>query len=179
VKLTIVVLALFLPALSLAQSPISQYSPTVPVQQLATSRKAERALKKGASLLRKHQLVASVSYFRTAIELDPDCFFAYHELALAHYGLGHVDDTEQEFQKSIEISRAQFAPSLFGLAMILYHRQDYLGAESLIEKGLAVAPSSGIGEYCLGLVQFSLGHIPEAQRSALKALRLDRSQADA
>lgn len=148
------------------------------MQQLATSQKAERALEKGTALLRKRQLTASVSYFKKAIELDPGCYYAYHELALAHYGLGHVEDSEQELQKSIELSRARFAPSLFGLAMILYQRQDYLAAESFIEKGLAVAPSSGVGEYCLGLVQFSLDRIPEAQRSALEALRLDRSQAD-
>lgn len=177
-KSTIIVLALFLPARSLAQSSISPYSPTVSVQQLATSQKTERALEKGAALLRKHQMTASVSYFKKAIELDPGCYFAYYELALAHYGLGHVEDSEQEFQKSIELSRAQFAPSLFGLAMILYRRQDDLAAESLIEKGLVVAPSSGLGEYCLGLVQFSLGRIPEAQRSALEALRHDPSQAD-
>lgn len=177
-KSTIVVLALFLPAPLLAQSPVSQHPPTVSIQELATSQKTERALEKGAALLRRHQLIASVSYFKKAIELDPDCYYAYHELALAHYGLGHVEETEQEFQKSIELSRAQFAPSLFGLAMILYLRQDYVAAESLIEKGLAAAPSSGVGEYCLGLVQFSLDRIAEAQHSALEALRLDRSQAD-
>ena len=47
-------------------------------------------------LLQKHPLTASVSYFKKAIELDPDCYYAYHELALAHYGRGYVKDSGQE-----------------------------------------------------------------------------------
>jgi len=62
--------------------------------------------------------------------------------------------------------------------MILYQRAEFVQAEALAQRGLLVAPSSPIGKYCLGLVQFSLGQIPEAQLSTLDAIRLDPAQAD-
>jgi len=63
--------------------------------------------------------------------------------------------------------------------MIFYRRADFLQAESLIQRGLLVAPDSGVGNNCLGLVQYSLGHISDAERSALVALKLDPSETDA
>jgi len=99
-------------------------------------------------------------------------------VAIAYYHLGDVEDAEQEFRRSIELSRGSFAPSLFGLSMILYQRGEFLEAESLIQKGLLATPSSAIGKYCLGLVQFALGQIPAAEHSALDAIHLDSTQTD-
>lgn len=170
--------SLLFPAFSLAQSSISDYSSAVSVRELAMPPKATRALQKGTALLLKNNPQASIPYFQTAIALAPDSFHAYHNVALAHYRVGDVEDAEQEFRRSIELSRGSFAPSLFGLSMILYQRAEFLEAESLIQKGLLVTPSSAVGKYCLGLVQFSLDQIPEAERSALDAIRIDPAQAD-
>ena len=142
-------------------------------------RKAPRALEKGTALLRKNNPKASISYFQTASALAPDSFYAYHNMALAHYRVGDVEDAEQQFQKSIELSKGSSAPSLFGLSMIFYQRGEFLQAESLIQRGLLVAPSSALGKYCFALVQFSLGQTPGAERSALDAIRLDPALADA
>ena len=176
-KPCVLVIALLFPAFSFAQSPVSQYSSVVSVRELALPPKAARALEKGTALLLKNNPQASVSYFQTAIALAPDSFHAYHNVAIAHYRLGDVEDAEQEFRRSIEVSRGSFAPSLFGLSMILYQRGEFLEAESLTQKGLLAAPSSAIGKYCLGLVQFALGQIPEAEHSALDAIHLDPAQA--
>ena len=165
------------PVFSVAQSLVSQYS-SVSAQQLSMPHKATRALEKGTALLLKNKPQASISYFETAIELAPDSYFAYHNIAIAHYRLGLVEDARREFQKSIELSKGSSAPSLFGLSMILYQRAEFVQAEALAQRGLLVAPSSPIGKYCLGLVQFSLGQIPEAQLSTLDAIRLDPAQAD-
>ena len=173
----VLVIALLFPAFSFAQSPVSQYSSVVSVRELALPPKAARALEKGTALL-KNNPQASVSYFQTAIALAPDSFRAYHNVAIAHYRLGDVEDAEQEFRRSIELSRGSFAPSLFGLSMILYQRGEFLEAESLTQKGLLATPSSAVGKYCLGLVQFALGQVPEAEHSALDAIGLDPAQAD-
>jgi len=151
----------------------------VSVQELAMSRKATRAFEKGTRLLLKGDVAASLPYFRTVIELAPSFYRPYHNLGLALYRLDQLDAAAQDFQKSIQLTKGGFAPSLLGLAMVLYRRADFLQAESLIRRGLLVAPDSAVGKYCLGLVQFSLGHISEAERSALEALRLDPHQADA
>lgn len=173
----VLVIALLFPAFSFAQSPVSQYSSVVSVRELALPPKAARALEKGTALL-KNNPQASVSYFQTAIALAPDSFRAYHNVAIAHYRLGDVEDAEQEFRRSIELSRGSFAPSLFALSMILYQRGEFLEAESLTQKGLLATPSSAVGKYCLGLVQFALGQVPEAEHSALDAIGLDPAQAD-
>lgn len=68
--------ALLIPASSFAQSPASQYSSVVSIQQLAMPRKAARALEKGTALLLKNSPQASISYFQTAIALAPDSFHA-------------------------------------------------------------------------------------------------------
>ena len=173
----VLVIALLFPAFSFAQSPVPQYSSVVSVRELALPPKAARALEKGTALL-KNNPQASVSYFQTAIALAPDSFHAYHNVAIAHYRLGDVEDAEQEFRRSIELSRGSFAPSLFGLSVILYQRGEFLQAELLTQKGLLATPSSAVGKYCLGLVQFALGQIPEAEHSALDAIHLDPAQAD-
>ena len=112
--------------------------------QFAMSPKAARALEKGTVLLLKNNPQASIPYFQTAIALAPDSFHAYHNVAIAHYRVGDVEDAEQEFQKSIELSKGSYAPSLFGLSMILYQRAEFQQAESLIQRGLLVTPSSPV-----------------------------------
>jgi len=141
--------------------------------------KTARAFEKGTRLLVKGDVEASVPYFRAVIEQVPSSYRPYHNLGLALYRLGQFDAAAQSFQKSIDLTNGSFAPSLFGLSMIFYRRADFLQAESLVRRGLLVAPDSGVGNYCLGLVQYSLGHISDAERSALAALKLDPSEADA
>lgn len=168
----------FFSAFCLAQAPVSPYSSTVSVRELALPPKAARALEKGTALLLKNNPRASIPYFQTVIVLAPYSYHAYHNVAIAHYRVGDVEDAEQEFHKSIEVSRGSFAPSLFGLSMILYQRAEFLEAESFVQKGLLVTPSSAVGKYCLGLVQFALGQMPEAEHSVLDAIRLDPAEAD-
>jgi len=153
---------------------------TVSVSELAMPHKAVDAFNKGVQLLVKGDPQGSLAYFQKVIELAPDASYRpYHNLGLAYYRLGHFDAAEENFQKSIDVSKGAFAPSMFGLSMILYRRNDLRHAQALIERGLLLAPGSGLGKYCLGLIQFSLGRLSDAERSALDALRLDAAQTDA
>jgi tetratricopeptide (TPR) repeat protein len=160
-------------------SPNPRNDSVVSVQELAMPDKVERVFQKGTQLLLKGDVEASLPYFRKAIEEAPSYFRSYHNLGLALYRLGQLDAAEREFQEAIDLSKGGFAPSLFGLSMVLYQRAELRQAESLLQKGLQLAPGSGVGKYCLGLVQYSLGRIPDAERSARDALRLDAGEADA
>lgn len=162
-----------------AIAPTPRNNSVVSVQELAIPRKAEQDFAKGTQLLLKGDLEASLPYFREVIEQAPDSYRPYHNLGLALFRLGQLDAAAENFQKSIDLTNGGFAPSIFGLSMILYQRADYTQAEFLVQKGLLVTPYSAVGRYCLGLVQFSLGRIPESERSTLDALRLDPRQADA
>jgi tetratricopeptide (TPR) repeat protein len=152
---------------TLAQSPHNDA--VVSVQDLALSGKAVTAFMKGTELLTKGDAAGSVEHFLKAIELAPSSYRPYHNLALAQFRLGQLDAAADDFQKSIDLTKGAFAPSLFGLSMILYKRAEFLNARLLIDRGLAADPASAVGKYCLALVQYSLGQIPEAERSALDA----------
>jgi tetratricopeptide (TPR) repeat protein len=163
----------------LASPPTPRNDSVVSVQELVTPNKAVHAFEKGSDLLLKGEADASLPYFYAVVEKSPAYYRAYHNLGLALYLLGQLDAAEQNFQKSIDLTNGGFAPSLFGLSMVLYRRSDYRHAESLIQRGLLMAPASAVGNYCLGLVQFSLGHISDSERSAMNALKLDPDEADA
>jgi tetratricopeptide (TPR) repeat protein len=150
----------------------------VSVHELGMSPKAAHAFEKGTSLLLKGEAEASLPHLCTAVELAPASYRGYHNRALAYYHLGQLDAAARDFQKSIDLSNGRFAPSLFGLSMILYQRSQFAESESFVRRGLFLNPSSAIGKYCLGLVQYSLGQISEALESALDALGRDASFAD-
>jgi tetratricopeptide (TPR) repeat protein len=141
-------------------------------------RKAARAFEKGSKLLVSGDPQSSLAYLQNAAELAPNNYAPYHNLAIAQYELGHLDEASQYFQKSIDASKSSYAPSLFGLSMILYRRGEYAQAEVLIRQGLSQAPNSAAGKYCLGLVQYSAGRTADAQRSALDAIRLNPNFCD-
>jgi tetratricopeptide (TPR) repeat protein len=160
-------------------SPNPRNDSVVSVQELAMPDKVERAFEKGTHYLLIGDVQASLPYFKKAIEQAPSYFRSYHNLGLAHYRLGQLDAAEQDFQQAIDLSNGGFAPSLFALSMVFYRRADFRGAESLVQRGLELAPGSGVGKYCLGLVQFSLGRIADSERSAQDAVRLDAAETDA
>lgn len=145
----------------------------VSAQQLAIPAKAKHTFARGLKLLKEGDAQGSIPYFEKVIELAPARFEPYHDLAVAHNRLGHLDAAARNFQKAIELSRSSFAPSLFGLGMIYYRWSRYDEAEPLIQRGLSITPQSAAGRYCLGLVQYSLGRTAEAQHSALESVRLD------
>lgn len=154
-----------------ADNPNPRNDSVVSVQELAMPRKAVHAFEKGTQLLLKGDLEASLPYFRQVIELAPSTYRPYHNLGLALYRLGQFDAAADNFQKSIDLTNGGFAPSIFGLSMVLYRRSDFLPAESLIQRGLLVMPYSAVGRYCLGLVQFSRPYL------RIGAQRLGRDQA--
>ena len=180
-----VLCALISPFAGSAQSPSPQQTVTprndavVSVHDLPLPRKAARAFEKGTALLLKGDAQASLPYFQTAADLAPFSYRPFHNMGLAHYRVGQFDAAAEDFQKSIDLTGGNFAPSLLAFAMILYQRSEFPQAETLIRKALQLAPSSGVAKYCLGLVQYALGRIPDAERSAHEALALDPAEADA
>jgi len=151
----------------------------VSVHDLPLPHKAARAFEKGTELLVKGDAQGRLACFLKAVQEAPASYRPYHNLALAYYGVGQLDAAAQSFQKAIDLTSGTFAPSMFGLAAILYRRSEFGQAEKLIREGLLLQPGSGPGKYCLGLVQFSTGRITDAERSALDALTLDPRESDA
>jgi tetratricopeptide (TPR) repeat protein len=142
----------------------------VSVQELKTPGKAEKAFNKGTRLLRKGLTAQSVAYFNRAIAKDPTYYRAYHNLGLAQLRLGHRQEAERALQKAIDLTGGGYAPTDFAMGMALCQDEDYRRAETVIQKGLEIAPGSANGKFYLALVQFALNRPVEAEKSAEQAL---------
>jgi len=142
----------------------------VSVQELRMSDKGRKAFAKGAALLEKGDAAASLAYFDQAIEEFPGFYKAYYDLGIAHFRLGHTVEAEQAFQKSINLTGGGYAPPEFGMGMVLCETQELEKAETVIQRGLDLEPGSASGKYFLGLAQFGLNHLVEAERSLRQAL---------
>src|SRR5215472_5022032 len=151
----------------------------VSVLELRMGGKADSLFAKGVKKLQKGDVQGSLTYFQRALAKDPGYYRAYHDLGLAHYQLGETLRAEEDFQKSIDLTYGGYAPSQFALAMILCEKQEFQRAEKLIQNGLAMEPSSSLGKYFSGLVQFALNRTAEAEQSARDALWRNADQADA
>ena len=160
-----------------AQSPEPPLDSTVSVQQLSMSAKAHREYDKGTRLLVEGNAQASVEHLLRVVEEKPPYYGPYHNLAMAYFHLGQYDAAAQNFQKSINLS-SRYAPSLYGLAMVLYSKQQFAEAETLALRAFALQPSAG-GKMCIGTVQLALGHLPDAERSTHDAIQLNPALADA
>jgi len=176
---------LIVPVIGMAQSPtaVRETMPVndsvVSVQELKMSGKAESAFRKGTDLLLKGDDRGSLVYFERAVAQDPGYYRAYHNLGLAEYQLGDKAKAEEAFQRAIDLTNGGYAPSQFALAMILFEKREFRRAEWLIQRGLETDPSSALGKYLLGVVQFALGLLPDAEKSAREALLRSASQAEA
>lgn len=160
-----------------AQSPKSTHDSTVSVQQLSMSSKSQREYEKGTRLLVEGNAEASIEHFLRVVEERPRYYGPYHNLAMAYFHLGQYDAAAQNFQKSIDLTGAGYAPSLYGLAMVLYNKEQFAQAEPLALRAFALEPSAA-GKIGLGMVQLALGHFAEAERSAHDAIQLNPALAD-
>jgi predicted Zn-dependent protease len=56
------------------------------------------------------------------------------------------------------------------VSVVLCQEQELEKAETVIQRGLDLPPGSATGKYFLGLAQFGLNHLVEAERSVRRAL---------
>src|SRR5258708_9160631 len=92
----------------------------------------ERCVPFACHLLAKGETEKSIAYLEQAIAQDPEHYQAYYDLGLAHLRLLHLAEAERAFQKSIDLTKGNFAPAQFGLAAILSQNADILHLETLL-----------------------------------------------
>lgn len=161
-----------------AQSAKPSRDSTISVQQLSMSAKAQREYERGTRLLQEGKLDGSIDHLLRVIAEKPRYYGPYHNLAMAYLRLGQYDAAAQNFQKSIDLAGAGYAPSFYGLAMVFFGKEEFEQAEILAKRAFALEPSSG-GDICLGTVQLAVGHLADAEHSAREAIRLDPRAAEA
>jgi tetratricopeptide (TPR) repeat protein len=169
------------PITSLAQSDSKSLRSNyvVSVQDLKLAGKGHAAFDKGSRLLEKGDTAGSVAYLERAISESPEHYKAYYDLGVAYFRLGHLAEAEQAFQKAIDLTGGGFAPPQFGLGAIFCQKQEFLLAETILQRGVEIESGSAIGKYYLAWAQLGLNHLVEAERSAEQALVRNANLAEA
>jgi tetratricopeptide (TPR) repeat protein len=119
--------------------------------------------------LSKNEPAGSLIYFQRAASEFSNFYEAYHAIGLAQLRLGHEEEAQQAFQKSIDASGGHYAEPLFGLSAILCNQQKFTEAEPIIRKALELAPGFGPGHFTLAWALFGLNRLDEAEQIAHEA----------
>ena len=157
------------PIYSSAQSQHPGYA--VSVRELSIPPKALHAFEQGIELLAKKDPAGSLAHFQRAILEYSGYYEAYDRIGAADLKLWRIMEAEQAFRKSIDLSGGQYAHPLLALGAILDEQEKFAEAESVIHKGLDLAPESWAGHYYLALAFFGLNRFVEAEKSVHEALR--------
>jgi tetratricopeptide (TPR) repeat protein len=157
------------PLYSSAQSQHPGYA--VSVRELSIPPKALHAFEQGIELLAKKDPAGSLAHFQRAVLEYSGYYEAYDRIGAADLKLWRIMEAEQAFRKSIDLSGGQYAHPLLALGAILDEQEKFAEAESVIHKGLDLAPESWAGHYYLALAFFGLNRFVEAEKSVHEALR--------
>ena len=122
---------------------------------------------------------ASITHFQRAIQIFPDFYEAYYKIGLANVNLQRYSQARRAFESSIELSKGRYAPSQFGLGIVLSMQKDFAGAEEAVRAGLDTYPTDAAGNFALAWVHFRAGHLLDAEKSARQAILSNPNLADA
>ena len=169
------------PITSLAQSDSKSLRSNyvVSVRDLKLAGKGHAAFDKGSRLLDKGDAAGSIAYLEQAISESPEHYKAYYDLGVARFRLGQLAEAEQAFQKAIDLTGGSFAPPQFGLGAIFCQKQEFLLAETILQRGVELDSGSAVGKFYLAWAQFGLNRLVEAERSAEQALVRNANLAEA
>jgi len=167
---------LSLPLFLRAQSPES--SGAVSVRELSIPPKALHSFRQGIEFLAKKDPAGSLPHFQRAVREFPRYYEAYCKIGVADLKLWRIEDAEQAFRKSIDLSGAQYAPPLLALGAILVSEKKFVEAEGVARKALDLNPTSWSGHYYLASALLGLNRLEEAERSVREALRLKADSAE-
>lgn len=166
-------IALLLACICVPRHSSAQSQPsnnTISLRELRIPPKAVRAFEQGMDRLAKQDAAGSLPCFQRAISEYAGYYEAYDRMGAADLKLFRVDDAEQAFRKSIDVSGGQFAHPLIALGAILDDQEKFAEAMTVIRNGLNLDPNSWTGHYYLGLALFGLNRLKEAEDSARDVL---------
>jgi tetratricopeptide (TPR) repeat protein len=107
--------------------------------------------------------------FQSAIEQAPTFYEADYQAGMAYLSLQNTAEAEKHFRKSVESSQQKCAEADIALGTLLLHRNAMKEGETLLRKGLAFNPNSWPGQFELGELEMSRGHVEPALSAAEQA----------
>jgi tetratricopeptide (TPR) repeat protein len=162
----------FFPPLDAVQSP------TVAVAALQIDDKAKKEYEAGCSALRGKKLDAAENHVRKALKLQPTYAAAWVTLGQLLDVQQKTDDAREACSRPID-DNPGFLPPYLCLAQIAARGEQWKEVLALSNSVLLLDPTSNFVAYGFNAAaNLNLHHLPEAEKSAMRALEIDRNNYD-
>lgn len=117
-----------------------------------------------------------------AVELDPNCFYAYFARGHAKSGLGLYEEAEKDYSKAIielkPTDAIAIATAYTNRGFVRIRLEKYTEAEKDCSKAIELYPNGAGGYNNLGIAKFHLGFWVEAKELLEKARDLAKKAGD-
>lgn len=152
-------------------SALARSSATVSVRELSVPEKARKAFDTGTKLLAAKDFAGCVSRFQQAISAFPTFYEAYYRMGLAEIELGHEDEAESAFRKSIELSKGSYVPARYDLGLILLtQKKTFAEVEEIVRTSVNIDPASAVGHFAVAWILYTDGRLLDAEKSVREAI---------
>jgi tetratricopeptide (TPR) repeat protein len=159
--------------------PLNAWRPaTAAVADMQVSAKSQREFDDGCAALRKKNVADAETHLRKAVKQDP-------KYSAAWVLLGQVLEAQQKTADARDActqpvtAGIKYVPAYLCLADISAHSKQWDDVLALSGHALELDPANDAVAYSYNaLANFNLHHLPEAEKSALKAAEIDKSNAD-
>jgi hypothetical protein len=119
---------------------------------------------------------AALRDFQSSTQKAPGFYEAYYQAGIAYLSLQNPAEAESHFRKSVDLSNKQYPDADIALATLLLQRGEAQQGEPLLRQGLALNPRSWQGQFALGQLEASRGHLESALAAAEQAATLATAQ---
>jgi tetratricopeptide (TPR) repeat protein len=119
---------------------------------------------------------AALRDFQSAIKTSPSFYEAYYLAGMAYLALQNSAEAEKHFRKSVNLSQKKYADADIALGSLLLQRGEEHPGEELLRQGLASNPHSWPGQFALGELEMTRGHMEPALAAAEQAAELAPNQ---
>jgi tetratricopeptide (TPR) repeat protein len=100
------------------------------------------------------------------VALAPDYYEAYYQIGMTYLQLSKPQEAENNFRKSIDLSKDTYGEPVIGMGTILLDKADNAGGEKMIRHGLELSPNFWLGYYELGRACLAENQLAEAKKAA-------------
>jgi tetratricopeptide (TPR) repeat protein len=160
----------------LKRSTANQETPnsaTVSAHELAMPKKARDLMYSGKQkIYYGKNLDGGLKDFQDAIAIAPDYYEAYYQIGMTYLELAKRDDAENNFRKSIQLSKNTYGEPVIGMGTTLLDKADNAGGEKMIRRGIELSPNFWLGYYELGRACLAENQLVEAKKAGEQARSL-------
>jgi tetratricopeptide (TPR) repeat protein len=146
---------------------------TVSAHELSMSKKARDLMYSGKQKVYfDKNLDAGLTDFQNAVAVAPDYYEAHYQIGMTYLQLNKHSQAENNFRKSIELSKDRYGEPVIGMGTMLLDKGDNAGGEKMIRHGLELSPNFWLGYYELGRACLAQNKIAGAKKAAEQARSL-------